>query len=404
MVQDSSVNCGSSRGPQVRWLAMESGDLRCRLQAAAVGDRVLQQEIAIAMAAEKELQRVAREQCSAVVDRYLAEKRAAASEAKPGSSRSVEAVDAHYEQDAHEQASSMMQKFLAERAELWTAQLRALLQVSSLRQEQSHLLNRLHQQQRLSSGIQDSAQQHEPGSSSASLLVPSASHVPEPTPISSAPLGEARSSTPQQNMGASSSMQPCAAPQQTTTNIVTPQQQQQQDPRCREHQQQRLSSGSQDSEQQHEPGSSSASPLVPSVSHVPEPTSISSALSGEPRSSTPPQKMGDWNSMQSRAASQQSTTIIEQQHVPGSASASAAPQETSSTNLATPKGKGSAAIRRERARLAEERGVKPKGTLNRQRKECKKRRDLKYKQAAAAAAQQRPWWQWKQPNKGGGVL
>ena len=403
MVQDSSVNCGSSRGPQVRWLAMESGDLRRALQAAAVGDRVLQQEIAIAMAAEKELQRVAREQCSAVVDRYLAEKRVAASEAKPGSSRSVEAVDAHYEQDAHEQASSMMQKFLAERAELWTAQLRALLQVSSLRQEQSHLLNRLHQQQRLSSGIQDSAQQHEPGSSSASLLVPSASHVPEPTPISSAPLGEARSSTPQQNMGASSSMQPCAAPQQTTTNIVTPQQLQQ-DPRCREHQQQRLSSGSQVSEQQHEPGSSSASPLVPSVSHVPEPTSISSALSGEPRSSTPPQKMGDWNSMQSRAASQQSTTNIEQQHAPGSASASAAPQETSSTNLATPKGKGSAAIRRERARLAEERGVKPKGTLNRQRKECKKRRDLKYKQAAAAAAQQRPWWQWKQPNKGGGVL
>ena len=269
---------------------MESGDLRRALQAAAVGDRVLQQEIAIAMAAEKELQRVAREQCSAVVDQYLAEKRVAASEAKPGSSRSVEAVDAHYEQDAHEQASSMMQKFLAERAELWTAQLRALLQVSSLRQEQSHLLNRLHQQQRLSSGIQDSAQQHEPGSSSASLLVPSASHVPEPTPISSAPLGEARSSTPQQNMGASSSMQPCAAPQQTTTNIVTP------------------------------------------------------------------------------------------------------------------KGKGSAAIRRERARLAEERGLKPKGTLNRQRKECKKRRDLKYKQAAAAAAQQRPWWQWKQPNKGGGVL
>ena len=231
---------------------MEADDLVRRLHAAAAGDRVLQQEIAMSMAVERELQRNARVHCAAVVDQYLAEKRAAASEGS--------AEDAHDHERAYEQASSMMKDFLSERAELWSAQMRALLQVSALRQEQRLRLKQL---------------------------------------------------------------------QEFTITIPLEQQQQQppKDPRCRGHQQQQ-----------------------------------------------PPQDS-------------------EQQHEPGSASASAAPQKTASTNLATPKGKGkgSAAIRRERARLAEELGIKPKGTLNRQRRDCKKRRDLKYKEAAAAAAQQRHW-------------
>ena len=269
MVQVSSLNCGAFPVPRIRRLAMESEDLVCRLQAAVAGDRVLQQEIAMSLAVEKELQRNARVHCSAVVDQYLAEKRVATFEALPGSASSMGSVDARDHERAYEQASSMMNDFFAERSARWTAQMRALLQVSALRQEQRLRLKQL---------------------------------------------------------------------QEFTITIPLEHEQQEQppeDPRCRWHQQQQ-----------------------------------------------PPQ-------------------YYEQQHEPGSASASAAPQQTARTNLATPKGKGSAAIRRERARLAEELGIKPKGTLNRQRKECKKRRDLKYKQAAAAAARQRHCQQWQQPNKGG---
>ena len=72
MVQDPSLNRGAFPVPRVRWLAMEADDLVRRLHAAAAGDRMLQQEIAMSMAVERELQRNARVHCAAVVDQYLA--------------------------------------------------------------------------------------------------------------------------------------------------------------------------------------------------------------------------------------------------------------------------------------------------------------------------------------------
>ena len=241
---------------------MEADDLVGRVHAAASGDRVLVQELERAITVEQELRHNARVKCFAMVEQYLAEQHVAAAEAprpkwvrEPGSASSMQAVVAQNTQNEFQLASFMLEEFLASRAQLWSAQVRALVEVSELSQQQLLQLKHLqeypitipleqqqqrhqqrqdpgcqgHQQQQITSKVQDAerssfglrvrsvqervillSQHHEPGSASSSLLVQ----------ISSAHQLH-QHELPQQHMGSSSCMEPFAAPEHASTNITT---------------------------------------------------------------------------------------------------------------------------------------------------------------------------------------
>ena len=237
---------------------MEADDLVGRVHAAASGDRVLVQDLEKAIAVEEELRHNAWVKCFAMLGQYLADKHVGCGSQwvrEPGSASSMQAVVAQTTQNEFQQASFMLEEFLASRAQLWSAQVRALVEVSELRQQQLLQLKHLqeypitipleqqqqrhqqrqdpgcqgHQQQQITSEVQDAERSsfglrarsvqervillsghHEPGCASSSLLLQiSGAHQLQQHEL------------PQQHMGSSSSMEPFAAPEQATTNITT---------------------------------------------------------------------------------------------------------------------------------------------------------------------------------------
>ena len=236
---------------------MEADDLVGRVHAAASGDRVLVQDLEKAIAVEEELRHNAWVKCFAMLGQYLADKHVGCGSQwvrEPGSASSMQAVVAQNTQNEFQLASFMLEEFLASRAQLWSAQVRALVEVSELRQQQLLQLKHLqeypitipleqeqqrhqrqdpgcqgHQQQQITSEVQDAERSsfglrarsvqervillsghHEPGCASSSLLLQiSGAHQLQQHEL------------PQQHMGSSSSMEPFAAPEHASTNITT---------------------------------------------------------------------------------------------------------------------------------------------------------------------------------------